>query len=255
MHFATFWSYCSSSIMLYCSQYKYLWKWRNKNSKYEPLKPMVPPKINFWSNSRKERPASQQKQQAQNRVFASAAVFKCSNDKFNRDRNGKSSLQGVHPFLTKLVLIMNSCFIQYNAPLQKQANVVPMEKFVLQERLVISQLQINFINFEVQIISVPVHDNFLLYQSWKLNILFVCQYILSNLGGKLPPWNQSFHCLLDNAIEVSVSVFWEKFLESKVHHDKVPNMILAGERSLYYLQCSNSSWLLSEKSKVKRVNR
>ena len=41
----------------------------------------------------------------------------------------KQELEREHPILTKFVPILNSCFIQYNAPLERYVNVAP-EKLV-----------------------------------------------------------------------------------------------------------------------------
>ena len=61
--------------------------------------------------------------------------------------------------MTKVVLTMNSCFIMYNAPLVKDANVVQLTSSFCEEQLVLCQLQIDLIIFEVQIVLVTVQDN------------------------------------------------------------------------------------------------
>ena len=61
--------------------------------------------------------------------------------------------------MTKVVLIMNSCFIMYNAPLVEDANVVQLTSSFCEEQLVLCQLQIDLIIFEVQIVLVTVQDN------------------------------------------------------------------------------------------------
>ena len=75
------------------------------------------------------------------------------------DTIGKCSLEREHPFLTKFVLLMNSCFIEYNATLVKYANATQQINLFCQKRLVFCQVQFNFIIFEVQIVSAMVHDN------------------------------------------------------------------------------------------------
>ena len=81
---------------------------------------MVPPNLYIWSMSSKESLESQRKHAPKNRFFP---ALLCKNDNFFPDTIGECSLEGVHPFLTKVVLIMNSCFIQYNAPLVKYVSV------------------------------------------------------------------------------------------------------------------------------------
>ena len=43
------------------------------------------------------------------------------------------SLEREHPFLTEFVLIVNSCFIQYNLPLVESVNVARKKKLFGQE--------------------------------------------------------------------------------------------------------------------------
>ena len=52
------------------------------------------------------------------------------------DTFGKCSPEGLQPFLTKIILIMNSCVIQYNAPLVKHVNVAQLINCFCQEQLV-----------------------------------------------------------------------------------------------------------------------
>ena len=61
------------------------------------------------------------------------------------------------PFLTEFVLFMNSCFIQYNAPLVEYVNVAQEINSLCQKWLVFCEFQINFITFDVKIVSVTVH--------------------------------------------------------------------------------------------------
>ena len=78
---------------------------------------MVPPNINFWSISRKEILETKQKHALKKKEF-------CEHYCVPRrilipDTTGKCSLGRVHQFLTKVVLTVNSCFIQYKALLVK----------------------------------------------------------------------------------------------------------------------------------------
>ena len=79
-----------------------------------------------------------------------------------------------HPFLTEFVLIMTSFFIQYNAPLVEYVNVVHEINSFCQKWLIFCQFQINFIIFELKIVSLTVHDNFQPV-CISLEILFPCQ--------------------------------------------------------------------------------
>ena len=53
---------------------------------------------------------------------------------------------------------MNSCFIQYNAPLENYVDVPQKINLFSQKQLLFCQLQKNFVIFEIQIFSVTVHD-------------------------------------------------------------------------------------------------
>ena len=53
---------------------------------------------------------------------------------------GKRYSVGEHPFLTEFVLIMNSCFIQYNAPLVENVNVAQEVNALSKKLFVFSQL-------------------------------------------------------------------------------------------------------------------
>ena len=81
---------------------------------------MVPQNLNFWSISRKESFASQQKHAleigfcehycVQMTISIPGTIEKCS-------------LEREHPFLTEFVSTMNSCFIQYNAAFVEYVNL------------------------------------------------------------------------------------------------------------------------------------
>ena len=58
---------------------------------------------------------------------------------------------------------MNSRFIQYNAPLERNVNVIQWVKLFCQEQLEFCQLQVNFIIFEIQSVSVALHDDIELF--------------------------------------------------------------------------------------------
>ena len=47
------------------------------------------------------------------------AALLCSNGISNPDMNEKSSLEKEHPFLIEFVLLLHSCFVPYNALLEK----------------------------------------------------------------------------------------------------------------------------------------
>ena len=64
---------------------------------------MVPTNLNFWSISRKDSLESQQKHGLKNRFWR---ALLCSKTISIPDTIGKCSLERVHPFLTKVVLIM-----------------------------------------------------------------------------------------------------------------------------------------------------
>ena len=55
--------------------------------------------------------------------------------------------------------MMNSCLIQYNAPLVEYVNVAQEINSFCQMWLVFFYFQINFNIFQVEIVSVTVHDN------------------------------------------------------------------------------------------------
>ena len=54
-----------------------------------------------------------------------------------------------HPFLTEFVLIMNSCFVQYDAPLEEDIKVAQKKNSFCQQWLVFYQFQNNFNIFQV----------------------------------------------------------------------------------------------------------
>ena len=66
---------------------------------------------------------------------------------------GKCSLERKFPFVTKFVLIMDSCFIQYIAPLVKVDFLAQKINSFCQEQLLICQFQFKFIIFEIQIVA------------------------------------------------------------------------------------------------------
>ena len=53
---------------------------------------------------------------------------------------GKPLLEKKHPFLSEFVLIMNSCFIQYNASLVENVNVAQEVNVLSKKLFVFSQL-------------------------------------------------------------------------------------------------------------------
>ena len=97
---------------------------------------MVPPNLNFWSISRRESLESQQKHALRNRFMQ---TLLCSNEISIPGTIEKCSLEREHPFLTEFVSTMNSCLIQYNAPLVEYVNVAQEIDSFCQKRLVICQ--------------------------------------------------------------------------------------------------------------------
>ena len=53
---------------------------------------------------------------------------------------GKRSLEREDPFLTEFVLFMNSCFVQYNAPLVENVNVAQEVNALSKKLFVFNQL-------------------------------------------------------------------------------------------------------------------
>ena len=82
---------------------------------------MVPQNLSLWSISRKQILESQQKLALRNRFLR---TLLCSDDIFNPGYNRIMPRGKEHPFLKELVLNLNSCLIQYNAPLVEYVNVV-----------------------------------------------------------------------------------------------------------------------------------
>ena len=171
-------------------------------------------KFLFWSISIKESLESQQKHALRNRVLQ--AVF-CSNDNFNPGYNREMVNRKSTSILDKSCFIMNSCFIQYISPLVKNVNVARKINTFCQEWLVFCKLWIHLNVFEVEIVSVTVHDNIEIFEVYT----YFYQYILSILGKNFPIWNPSFHCPAIVAFQLQlVLVFLEKFLELDVQHIK-----------------------------------
>ena len=61
--------------------------------------------------------------------------------------------------MTKLVLIPNSCFIQYNTPFEKHVENSQQVYSFRPESLVLSQFQMNFTIFQVKLVSITIHEN------------------------------------------------------------------------------------------------
>ena len=91
----------------------------------------------------------------------------CSNDIFNPGYNRKTLIRKKTSIL---VLIMNSCFIQYNAPLLENVNEAHEVKAISKELFVFSQLQINFSILEIRVVPIAVYDRVhLVYISLKVD--------------------------------------------------------------------------------------
>ena len=72
---------------------------------------------------------------------------------------GKCSFEKEQPFLTFFVLVMENCFIEYYAPLEKNTTAAEYINSVLQEWLVFFLLEINLNIFEVYTLPVTLHDD------------------------------------------------------------------------------------------------
>ena len=75
----------------------------------------------FWSVSGKKCLESQQKKEPRidfgDHYFVQITIL-------IPDTTGKSSLERYHPLLTEFLILMNSCFVQYNEQLEKLVNVL-----------------------------------------------------------------------------------------------------------------------------------
>ena len=96
--------------------------------------------------SRKESLESQQKQAIRKRFLR---TLLCLNDIFNPGDNRKMLMRKITSFLTEFVLIMNSCFIKYNAQLVEYVSVAQEINSFCHKWLVLCEHQINLIIFEV----------------------------------------------------------------------------------------------------------
>ena len=109
---------------------------------------------------------------------------------------GKCSWGKEHPFLTEVVLIINNCFIQYNAPLV-ECQCMSGDKLVLPEVTGTLSFSDHFQYFW----GINCYGNgtqqysTCLCQSGSLHILSSYHYILSILGEIFLLWNQSFQGL------------------------------------------------------------
>ena len=72
---------------------------------------------------------------------------------------GKRQLERQHPFLTEVVLIINSCFIQYNARLVENVKKAQEVNALSKKLFVFSQLYIHFSILEIRVVSIAVNDN------------------------------------------------------------------------------------------------
>ena len=61
--------------------------------------------------------------------------------------------------MTGFVLIMNSCFIQYNAPLVEIVNVAQEVNALSKKHFVFSQLYIHVSNLAIRVILIAVYEN------------------------------------------------------------------------------------------------
>ena len=98
---------------------------------------MSQPNLNFWSITHNERLETQQKHALRNKFLR---TLLCSNDIFIPGYNWKTLIRKRTSILVKFVLIMNSCFIQYNAPLVENVNIAQEVNAFSKKFFVISQL-------------------------------------------------------------------------------------------------------------------
>ena len=71
----------------------------------------------------------------------------------------KRQLERRHPIWTKFVLIMNSCFIQYNASLVENFKKAREVNALSTKFFVFSQVYIHFSILEIRVVSIAVNDN------------------------------------------------------------------------------------------------
>ena len=117
---------------------------------------MSPPNSNFWSISPKESQESQQKHALTNRFLRTLLR---SNDTFN-PRYNRKTLPGKRASIHGGVfLIINSFFIQYNAPLVENVNVAQEVNALSKKLFIFSQLQLHFSILETRGVSIAVYDN------------------------------------------------------------------------------------------------
>ena len=117
---------------------------------------MSPPNSNFWSLSCKESLQCQQKHALRNRFLR---TLLCSNDISEPGNNRKTLIEKRTSFLTEFDLIMNSCFIQYNAPRVENVNVAQKVNALSKNFFVFSQFFIHTSVPEIRVVSIAVYDN------------------------------------------------------------------------------------------------
>ena len=117
---------------------------------------MVPQNLNFWSISRKESLRSQHKHAI--KITFLRAIF-YSNDNFNPGYNRKMLFRKRTSILDEVFLIMNSCFIHYNAPLEKYVNVALEIESFRKKLFVFCHFYFHFRIFQIYVVSVAVYDN------------------------------------------------------------------------------------------------
>ena len=140
----------------------------------------------------------------------------CAQVTFLNRSFGKCSLEREHPFLKKVVLIMNSCFIQYNAPLVKRCQRSSKDKLAFSKAtgILLHPDQLHYLLVTNSFVNGTRQNWDCLYQSWFLHVLFFYHYILSISGQKILPRNFYFQCLPIVAFQLQlVYVSQEKFLE------------------------------------------
>ena len=183
---------------------------------------MSPPRLNFWSISRKESLESQQKRALRKKLLRSLLW---SNDIFNPGYNRKTLMRKTTSILDTVCFNYEQLFnpVQWTACRICQCN--SRDKLVLPEVTGILSVsdQLHYL-WSINCFGNGTRQySTCLYPSGSSHILFSYHYILSVLGNVLLLLNQSFHCLAVVAFQLqSVYVFREKLLELFVQQDRVP---------------------------------
>ena len=124
-----------------------------------------------------------------------------------RSSIGKWSIEKEHPFLTRIVSIMNSWSIQYNELFQKYANVAQKDYSFCQEKVVPCPFQIKSIIFIVNIYCFNdgiLHCFTFLSKPSCLLILFAHTFFFLSLRKKVQLQNQFFERPVNVALRLQL---------------------------------------------------